>query len=402
MGIRLLTIGVALAMGCYSPSIAPCLYTCYNGVDCPDGLACNADHWCARTTESSCGSDGGSDGGNGCTWTDVSNVDACANRFDLISADWNIGGATTINTDTLAVTGSDALPTGAVKMVLDQGGSNTNPALVIVVHDLSIIAPVTVIGSLPVILVASGKVTITVDVIVTAGSSSSTASTNGRNGEGTTGGGGAGGGGFGTNGGGGGAGGAGSTVSGAGGSPGPVAAMTTFELVPLRGGLAGGTGGQVSQGGLGGKGGGAIEITAQTTIELTGGSIRANGGGGQSAMSGVSGGGGGGGAGGAIFLEAAMVTLSSSMLCANGGGGGGSQPGSNGMESDCNLPGVGGAHGSSNNSGGDGAIGTLSGTAGTPGAPTLGGGGGGGGVGLIRIRGALVRNSTPISPPNGT
>jgi len=90
--------------------------------------------------------------------------------------------------------------------------------------------------------------------------------------------------------------------------------------IPLRGGAGGAHGGDSSSN-AGGGGGGAVALVAMQSISVTG-DVGAPGAGGQSgagpAPSGD--GGGGGGGGGAVFLEAPFVTISGA-LTANGGGG---------------------------------------------------------------------------------
>lgn len=181
-------------------------------------------------------------------------------------------------------------------------------------------------------------------------------------------------------------------------------ALGTPELVPLVGGMAG----QDACGAHGGAGGGALQITAGSSISVTG-TISAGGGGGRGgAGGGTCLGGGGGGAGGAVLLEAPDVTVTGTVAANGGGGGGGgsNEYGSGGAGRDGDL--AGGATGGGGNSGhgcplygytsggwggagsslgGGGALGGgsdyISGC--TGGTTYVGAGGGGGGGGRIRV-----------------
>ncbi len=187
------------------------------------------------------------------------------------------------------------------------------------------------------------------------------------------------------------------------------AAYGSDELQPLCGGSGGGSGGlridtsSADDHLSGGGGGGAIQITANESIDIscqdegTCG-IDAGGAGGEadhddpywSA-------GGGGGAGGAILLEAVSVQLTNGVLSvAGGGGGGGYNSGSECVDGEqAPFSGLRAAGGSGAMSGGDGAGGQgQDGTsAGDPGTDGDSGatGGGGGGAGRIHINTANAR-----------
>lgn len=194
----------------------------------------------------------------------------------------------------------------------------------------------------------------------------------------------------------------------------------------LGGGLVGGSpGGDGGWGGSrGGAGGGAVQISANNTIYLSGAVLNVGGGGGGGGGRGF-GGGSGGGSGGTLVLEAPWITaFGTPTLAANGGGGGGGGPGgswlapfgSNGgdVRDGANqekgdvgalafegLPGAnagttatpaaGGAGGIPQGSNG-GAGATSTAGAGNGGAENSKGGGGGGGVGRIWLR---YRAATP-------
>lgn len=245
-----------------------------------------------------------------------------------------------------------------------------------------------VTGSKPLVLVASGSISIggTLDVAshiggqtgAAADGSACHASTGQSTGGGGAGGsfGGQGGNGAGT-----------ATNATAGGTAGAVVTVTT-----LQGGCIGqnGNGGAP---GAGGKGGGAVFLIGKTSISISG-TVNASGAGGGGATSG-SAGGGGGGSGGYIGLDSQLVMVTGNVF-ANGGGGGqgsgsttfgnaGSDPA---MANTAAAGGLAGTGGSSTygGSGGAGAAGsTLTGTAGTAGNTAGGGGAGGGGAGIIRV-----------------
>jgi len=150
----------------------------------------------------------------------------------------------------------------------------------------------------------------------------------------------------------------------------------TAALVPLAGGAGGGGGGDGSVGGTngfpGGGGGGAIQISARTSIAVTG-SIRARGGDGFGTTS--TDGGGGGGAGGSILLEAPKITITG-RLTVDGGTGGLSGAGAGGA-------------------GATAAAGPVTGTSFT--ANGQGGTGGGGAGGRIRLN-TIAGACTGVSP----
>lgn len=189
-----------------------------------------------------------------------------------------------------------------------------------------------------------------------------------------------------------------STMSGATGIGGPQCDGAP-STIPLVGGNAGGAGaGSTSNDG--GGGGGALALVAMQSITITSeGAVGAPGGGGAVLSTGD--GGGGGGSGGAVLLEAPVVTVEGA-LTANGGGG----------AAPTNTDGVRGYLTSNNDApggsytangitarGGDGGASTSAPTDGqtymftdpTTMAVTSRGGGGGGAVGRTEIK-AIVMN----------
>jgi hypothetical protein len=198
---------------------------------------------------------------------------------------------------------------------------------------------VTVVGTRPLVIIASGEIRLAGMLEagargVQAGPGGLGASTGpGAGGDGLHAGvsqdGGGGGGGHGTAGAAGGAGVCVGDVCSNGGSGGAVSGTAGLEV--LQGGSGGGTGAVPTPSDTcapapGGGGGGAVQLTAASRIRVdTGGGVHVGGGGGAGGAPdtacGDNGGGGGGGAGGAIFLQAPEVE-NRGVLAANGGGGG--------------------------------------------------------------------------------
>jgi hypothetical protein len=161
----------------------------------------------------------------------------------------------------------------------------------------------------------------------------------------------------------------------------------TSTLEPLRGGCNGGSSGVHS-------GGGAIQLTSNSAIYVSG-TINASGLGGRRPA-------GGGGSGGAILLEAPIVEISDTGKLIAVGGGGASRDHS-GQTSDDGSVALGGACEATSmycGRGGDGATGASQATAGENQAVTTDAdttaGGGGGGVGRIRIN---TQSGMPVQSP---
>ncbi len=323
-----------------------------------------------------------------------SDVDAAfAGTADVTLAD------ATIDTGTSGMpTSSVQLPNGARFVVTPQDGGGPELA-VLEVGSLNVTGTLRVIGGRPLVVVAA--TTITVDVI----DASAVADAPGAGGagprQGSGGGGdggvsgsadaGGGGGGFGT------AGAAGQSSGAATGAAGP--AYGSAMLTTLEGGSGGGRSAPACQFVRPGAGGGAIQLSADTSITITG-SVRANGGGGAGGIdcnnTGTSGA--GGGSGGAIYLQAPSIAGAGLLLAQGGGGGGGSdvsqqtfgQSGDDGPDTIAAASGGSatgtGVNGEDNTGGAGGyrdadppALTALSGS------NSGNGGGGGGGVGRIAI-----------------
>ena len=182
-----------------------------------------------------------------------------------------------------------------------------------------------------------------------------------------------------------GGGGPGGTFGGRGGNGG-VGTLNSAEsglvvsLTAFRGGCAGGDG--AGSANSRGPSGGAVYLIARTRITVAG-TINASGAGG--------GPGGGGGSGGMIGLEAPVVSGTGSVFAIGGGGGEGSgNPGANPSAATSPAPGGSGGPGGD---GGAGSAGTTK-TGARGGDSATGGGGGGGGAGFIVV--------IPSQPTGGT
>jgi hypothetical protein len=330
-----------------------------------------------------------------------------------------LAGSVTIDTTNLTITGI-ATVMGEFD-VRHQINGNSEVA-VLHVSALTVMpnAQVRVIGSRPLIVVASGAIEAAGTLDASArgstpgagGSASGMGSGSGARGahNGTysdTGGGGAG---FGNNGAVGGAViGCGTTLDGA-----AAGASSGDDTISVFKGGAGGGAGESSAcvDSLGGAGGGAIQLTSEVSVHIAAtGIINAGGGGGAGGLDcGPSDGnsGAGGGAGGAIVLQAPMVS-NEGVVAANGGGGGGGgsgggQPadtgdaGQDGSASDNAAIGgfgIGGAGGD----GGAGATRDDQPQHGTDKACGDNGGGGGGGVGRIAASAGYIESGTTSPQP---
>jgi hypothetical protein len=181
----------------------------------------------------------------------------------------------------------------------------------------------------------------------------------------------------------------------------------------LRGGCGGGQGGPELGQGTAGYGGGAIYIAASADIHVNGGgAVNAGGAGGSGGDGGIGGysGGGGGGAGGMIVLDASTGNHHVQVdghVAANGGAGGsggsegiGSPNGQTGEDAHADdMPAMGGIVNDSHGGNGATASAATDGVLGTS-ANTYGGGGGGGGAGYIHFEGTvMVNGGAVVSPP---
>jgi hypothetical protein len=324
--------------------------------------------------------------------------DTCAlgSGSDLVIATDSI-----YNTDTGMLT-----TTGTLPVLVKHTQLTTKSGVMIdvmVVGEVQLLATLTVEGSLPLAIDASGKVAVAGEITIDSGDAGARGSCDATAGaDDKEGGGGGGGGAFRGNGG---SGGSGDTGAALGGNGGAAEAKPTM-LVGGCAGAHGGIGSNSDAGGVGGFGGGVLLIATPSTITIgrTGG-IAANGKGGQ-VGGGDKAGGGGGGAGGLIVLEALSID-NEGFVVANGGGGAQGQSqagaGSNGFDgsaSSMQAPGgtAGTTVGGGGGSGGAGAI--------VDGAPSTdllsdGGGGGGGGVGFVCVTHAATGSGifSPATTP---
>ena len=264
-------------------------------------------------------------------------------------------------------------------------------ACIVIATDITV-GSLTVTGPRPLVLVATGGITITtlldVSSQITAGRKgpyTPSAACMSTDGSVDTAGGGGGGGSFGL------VGGLGGSVNSNNATRGTSGPIAQAPVEKLRGGCPGGNGGIAAASGKRGDGGGAVYLLAGGAITIQG-RINASGAGGGGAT-GQKAGGGGGGSGGMIVLAGASITTQTGVLIfANGGGGGGgSDNGTAAMPGkDPTMPmsaAMGGAAGGGAGRGGaPGGFVTTPAGQGTDAPGTNGGaGGGGGGVGVIRV-----------------
>lgn len=343
-------------------------------------------------------------------WT-ARHFDACAipapgGNLELTS------GAYTYDTTAGKLTDNTGQLIAHVSTMIDQGGM---PARLVSAARFAVDQPATlqVIGPMPLVvaswsvIVVDGKIDVGSHLGAPGGAGANpgvcgaTAAGIGDNGNSGTGGGG--GGGFSGNGGKGGVGDNDHTVRNGGRGGLAVGAPTV-----VRGGCPGANSGtntdpaSVAGFGAGGTGGGALQLTAFTSISVTG-SISAGGSGGAGGPDDTAAGGGGGGSGGYIGLDSAQVGVSG-ILAANGGGGGegppfaqAGKPGEDGHPDA--TPAAGAATGTAcAGDGANGSAGSVLNGADVTDADVCGGGGGGGAAGFILVFSPAFTMSTVSSP----
>jgi hypothetical protein len=334
-------------------------------------------------------------------------VDACASVTEqFATCGFGAGSDLSISSDSVYNTDTGLLMTGSAQTKLDDTHVVASTGVtvdVLVVDGFQLSATLTVQGTLPLAIYATGDVAIANHGRLTVavggagvrstcplGPAIGTADNNG--------GGGGGGGGFQ---GAGGSGEGGNSDKSAGGAGGGSNASPGAMLGGCTGG-AGGDGQSSGTGGVGGLGGGALLIATPGTIAIdVGGGIDAGGQGGRPGTS-PKGGGGGGGSGGLIVLEARTITNAGYVVANGGGGGEGGESATNGFRGDDGRTdamlaagGAGGSNGGTGggDNGGNGGSGgaglSLAGSDATDAQPD-GGGGGGGGVGYIGVNGTVT------------
>ncbi len=399
--MRWLAVALALAPACFNPKFDN--PTCGPNGECPPNSTCVAGACVVEgPDDASVDPDGDPDGAadsNGvtCQGTGV----------------WEVCAATMPSTPVALATTSLNTTTATLCDPAADFTSSTQPDVcVITATNITITGIVTVQGARPLVLFATGAITIGSGAVLDVGSHRLTgvgpgAPSAGCNAFAVTPGASA-------NGGGGGAGGSFMSIGGNGGVGGKdlaaagVAAPVSQMPATLRGGCNGQTGGAaLLAGGAAGPGGGAVFLVA-STISVTG-SINASGAGGLGGSQ-DAGGAGGGGSGGMIVLHATSFAGSGGgKLAANGGGGGGGagstmgQPGSDGSVTTLTVPAAGGNGGAGNGcsgtaTGGAGFAATVPATKGTdgPASGECGGAGGGAGAGYIRANAAIT--GATVSP----
>lgn len=275
---------------------------------------------------------------------------------------------------------------GSQRLLEDDNGIAVLSAGVVSIH-----TPITISGSRPLAIIATGDVTIDATIELSAdgpnpgpgGANSGVGPGAGASSSAASGGGG--GAGYGTNG-----------AAGAGDAGGDGGSVYNSDGKDFVGGSGGGNVASSSCSVKGGAGGGALQITSLGSITITSMGRVLCGGGGGSGGGGSGGvrcpgtsngtGGGGGGAGGLVFLEAVKgIDLKSSSLISATGGGGGAGAG-------LILDGVAGKNGQDDGGGGEAFIGGSGGNGGDgtakagKGSVDGTGGGGGGACGHIFLR----------------
>jgi hypothetical protein len=393
-------IAVVVLAGCF-PSRSE-NYVCQQSTDCTDGRTCDRG-FCVLS-----GADGAvPDGGTDCHSFSSQYFSACSIPPPGDALVLDQPGTYTYNTDFATLMDPASTP-------IHPPEQSITAAVLISVNGLTIAHGTTlrVVGAKPLLVASWSKITVDGAIDVASNPTGPGAGTNpmtcgghapaaGNNSTGGSGGGG--GGGLSGTGGKGGNGNGQGTGGGVGGATAPTA---------LAGGCPGAPGGTGLQaGGVAGDGGGAIQLSAQESIAVTG-TINAGGagGGGAAEVGGQgNGGGGGGGSGGCIGLESPAVSIASgAVLAANGGGGGGgavnqTAAGSGGRGGDGAVsatPAVGGTSSNTGKGGAGGAGATLTGSGGGNDG-TFAGGGGGGAAGFVVISSAdaTVDAAAVVSPP---
>jgi hypothetical protein len=364
-----------LLAGCYRPAAAP---PC--AVD-PDAEGCTPDDGASDTMpDSSFTCEGGRLHGTSIVQICIPDTAIVPPSFPL-DGDFNSTDPASCN-QTPTIEGVEVCVLWAETITIGQGG---------------------VIGSRPVVLVATDTLTISTGGLLNASSSSDGT----RVGAGATLNDCAGSAGSGDIGGGGGSGGAGGWFEGDAGNGGQggnsQAGGTVVGPTPLafRPGCRGGTG--RGDPGNGGRAGGAVFLIAGARIVISAGSvINASGGGGQAAA--MQSGGAGGGSGGFVGLDAPVIIVDGVIFALGGGGspGGGINNAGGSGKSALGPQTVAAATAGVNNCQGTGGAGGGRDAAGSPGGTgtnECGGGGGGGSVGVIGFANGEVNDETTRFAP---
>jgi hypothetical protein len=305
---------------------------------------------------------------------------------------------------TAAVALSGAINTQSSPLCRPYTGANQNAYCVVQGTSVSITASVRATGTKPLVILATGTITITGTLDVSDGGANFNPSNCAAAGTPMTA-----------------QGGAGGSFTGAGGAGGGVASGlgpasgATTSTPSVRGGCNGANGSGTTAG-VGGRGGGAVYLIAGTSISVAStGTINAIGGVGTGA--GASGGGasagaggGGGGAGGFVGFDAPAVTVAGIVFANGGGGGEGATPLKDGNDgaasaspSTAGSGGAGGAPRGGNGGAGSAGANRAGGNASAGGLCDRGGaagGGGGGGAGMIYIHPAQTLGGQVAPPPS--
>jgi len=394
---RLFALALSALCACYStPNEQSCTVRCATDGACPGDFACRANNLCGAPDDLCNGRP-----------VDAAPIDSSVNDAGEICYGHGVAPFLSVcppltASSLLTIAAGTLSTTSGCTMTVMQQAPGSPMVCVIAARTIRISGHVTVVGDLPLLLLAREGLTIdasaVLDVAAHVGSTVIPAGSlapgcvpgdGGTNVTGPTGGGGAGGS-FGGAGGPAGAGGNGAAAAGT-----PQAAQ---PAIVLRGGCRGGSGG-TADGGKGGIGGGAVYLMAGTEISVDG-TINASGSGGQLAM--MRAGGGGGGSGGMIVIDAPQISISGSAFALGGGGasGGAAMASGNPGNDPTGVMGYAAMSAPPPSPAGIGGGGGIpsNGMQGDLGGAGSGGGGGGGGGGVIRIW-PTASVLTTVDPP---
>jgi hypothetical protein len=413
--IAALIAGALAWTGCYKPAVdASCTVQCNATSPCANGLSCELGV-CRDMAGPACTTDAGVADADPDAYLDAPADASTVPDAMVVDAPPGCFGTDPYTYCPLAQPATSWTVSGPVELDTSPAASvlcdPDVPAYCVVASvRITINGRLTAIGSRPLVLVATDRITVTATGVIDV-SSNATARGAGANTSGCV---------AGTPGGAtasSGGGGAGGTFSGRGGYGGPSggatggtpAANVSTDVAMPRGGCHGTRGGGPNSGDAGLGAGGMVLISAGA-IDISG-TLLARGGG--AGGGGAGSGGGGGGSGGVIALDGFSITITGAMIAAGGGGGGGGSltaAGNSGFEASVTgTPAAGGT------GGGGGGVGFPDGGNGGGGSgPGLlrngrggelimpqgaGGGGGGGAAGVNRIRGMLNTANATIVPP---
>ena len=394
--------GVLLA-ACYAPQPSVGAQ-CANGGVCPTGLVCSpATNTCETFAVQI---DATSPPADAAVDIDATMIASDATVIDAAPTCYGTGLLSICPTTapTTPVVLNAAINTQSSPLCKPYTGANQNAYCVVQGTSVSVTATVRATGSKPLVILATGTITVDSTLDVSDGGANYNPGSCSAGGTPTTA-----------------QGGAGGSFTGRGGAGGGVASGlgptggATTSTPAVRGGCNGGTGSGATAG-VGGRGGGAVYLIAKTSISVSAtGGITAIGGAGAGASApgdaaSAGAGGGGGGSGGFIGFDAPTVTVAGIVFANGGGGGEGATPLKDGNDGGASAgPTMAGGGGSgAAPKGGDGGIGSSGATraggnasaGGSCGRGGASGGGGGGGAGMIYVHPAQTLGGQVAPPPS--